>query len=146
MKQKVNYRVVGDERERELLGYIRQSRMTPDFPAILDPDYHIDRTAEPKGQLVVGGLKFDFAWVPEGVLLELDGGQWLPGGGRHGGDNDRWKTFVAQAAGWHVIHVSYTMLQRNPARVLELLADVLRAGRLDLEGYGFTIQRIGKDS
>lgn len=118
----MNTTILGDERERELLGYIRQTRMSAELPDVRDPDRHID--AEDK-QLKVNNLKFDDAWIPERVLLELDSGQWMPGGGRHNSDADRWKTLEAQAFGWTVLHISYTMLKQNPVRVMRVLAAVL---------------------
>ncbi|NBD34379.1 MAG: hypothetical protein GVY30_00085 [Chloroflexi bacterium] len=112
----------GEERERALLGLLRVSQRTQDLPTVPTPDRHLD--AE-DSQLKVAGLKFDFAWIKAGVLLELDGGQWLPGGGRHGSDNDRWKTMQAVAQGWRVIHISPAMVESEPARMLELLKSAL---------------------
>ena len=116
---------IGNERERELLGYIRQTRRSPDMADVPDPDRHID--AENGRAVIPGiGLEFDFCWRhPYNVLLELDGGQSKKGGGRHNSDEDRWKTLEAQALGWTVLHVSYTMLKRDPWRVMRILADVL---------------------
>ncbi|MCP4541226.1 MAG: DUF559 domain-containing protein [Chloroflexi bacterium] len=119
---KRNWKQIGDERERTFLGYIRLSRRDPGQPDVRDPDSHLDL---PCGQLEVGGLAFDFAWWDEEVLLELDGGQRVRGGGRHNSDTDRWKTLEAQALGWRVLHVSYTMLKADPARVMRVLAEVL---------------------
>ena len=118
----MNYKIIGDERERTLLGYIRQTRRSQDMQDIRDPDYSIDAMA---GRLKVQGKEFDFAWEPERVLLELDGGQWTTGGGRHNSDKDRWKTLEAQAAGFIVLHISYSMLTKNPWRVMRILAEVL---------------------
>ena len=119
----MNYKIIGDERERELLGYIRQTRRSVDMADVRDPDYHVD--TEPR-RFKVKSKEFDMAWVREQVLVELDGGQRKPGGGRHNSDEDRWKTLEAQADGWRVLHVSYTMLTRDPWRVLRILAEVLQ--------------------
>lgn len=113
----------GKEREREFLAYIELSQKSEDLPTVRDPDFHIDADS---GQLGIFGKKFDFSWQEEGVLVEIDGGQWKIGGGRHNRDEDRWKTLNAQAAGWRVLHISYTMLKQNPARILEILAEILR--------------------
>lgn len=118
----------GNEREREFLGYILRTRYTDDMPAVRDPDYHLDAAY---GQIKVGGKAFDFAWNDERVLVELDGGQWVRGGGRHNTDADRWKTLEAQRQGWTVIHVSYTMLKTDPLRVLTALAAVLKGGAIE---------------
>ena len=122
----INYRIIGDEREREFLALVKLSRQTAELPSVRDPSHHLDN-----GQIHVDRKRFDFAWGHERVLLELDGGQWVKGGGRHNRDADKWKTLAAQSAGWTVLHISYTMLKSDPARVLQYLAEVLmrRGGR-----------------
>ncbi|MCP4567956.1 MAG: DUF559 domain-containing protein [FCB group bacterium] len=112
----------GDEREREFLAMVSLSQKGDNLATVRDPDRHLDSEG---GQLKVYGKKFDFAWEPEDVLVELDGGQWVKGGGRHNSDADRWKTLDAQAAGWTVLHISYTMFSRDPIRVLARLYEVL---------------------
>ncbi len=69
--------------------------------------------------------RFDFAFPPERVAIEIDGGQWLPHGGRHNRDSDRWKTAAAAAAGWKVLHFSGEMLESNPHRWIELVKEAL---------------------
>ena len=118
----INYRIIGDEREREFLALVKLSRQTAELPEVCDPDCHLDGE---EGQRKVVGKRFDFAWERNMVLLELDGGQWVKGGGRHNRDADKWKTLAAQAEGWTVLHISYTMLKADPARVLQYLAAVL---------------------
>ena len=76
----INYRIIGDEREREMLGYIRQTRMSDAMQDVRDPDYHINAEVQTllgakAGRLKVEGLEFDGAWVTKRLLLELDGGQ-----------------------------------------------------------------------
>ena len=126
-----NTATIGKEREREMLGYIRQTQRNAEAQGVRDPDRHLDThgPGDIKGQLRVEGKAFDFAWEPERVLLELDGGQWVKGGGRHNSDADKWKTLEAQALGWRVLHISYTMLTANPWGVMRCLAEVLEAGR-----------------
>jgi len=116
----INYRIIGDEREREFLALVKLSRQTAELPSVRDPSHHLDN-----GQIHVDRKRFDFAWERNMVLLELDGGQWVKGGGRHNRDADKWKTLAAQAEGWTVLHISYTMLKADPARVLQYLAAVL---------------------
>jgi len=122
----INYRIVGEEREREFLAIVELSRRSAELPDVRDPDYNLDSE---EGQYKVCGKRFDFTWEIEGVLLELDGGQWVKGGGRHNSDADKWKTLEAQALGWRVLHISYTMLTANPWGVMRCLAEVLEAGR-----------------
>jgi hypothetical protein len=114
----------GEERERAFLGLLRMSRLSEDLASVPAPDRHLDAEG---GQMRVGGRAFDFAWSEARVLVELDGGQWLPGGGRHGGDDDRWKSMRAVAEGWRVIHLSPAQVQDDAARVLQLLKAALDA-------------------
>lgn len=113
---------LGNERERAFLGQLIVSQRSPDLPTVRTPDRHLDA---PGGQHTVDGKRFDFAWLPERVLVELDGGQYLKGGGRHGSDGDRWKTNEAVAQGWRVLHYSPEQLKRDPARMLDQIARAL---------------------
>ena len=124
----MNYKIIGDEREREFLGYVMQTRRNAEAVDVRDPDYHLDAH---QGQWKVAGKRFDFCWYDERLLVELDGGQWSKGGGRHNSDADRWKTLEAQAQGWRVVHVSYTMLKSEPWRVMAALADMLSLASTD---------------
>jgi len=63
---------------------------------------------------------FDFAHPKSRVAVEVDGGQWLPGGGRHGGDADREKMNEAAALGWRVLHFSPKQLTDDPERCVEV--------------------------
>ena len=69
---------------------------------------------------------FDFAWPdPYRVAAEINGGRWMPGGGRHAEDSDYWKIATAAAEGWRVLPVTVTMLREDPWRFLELLEQAL---------------------
>jgi len=64
--------------------------------------------------------RFDYAW-PEPwhkVAVEIDGGQWRAGGGRHNTDLDRQKGNVAVCHGWRVLHFSLPQLNKDTARCL----------------------------
>ena len=69
----------------------------------------------------------DFAWVEEGLLVEIDGGQHAPGGGRHAGDDDKHKRNDAVLLGWRVLHFSGQMLKADPAGAVELVKRALEA-------------------
>ncbi len=64
----------------------------------------------------------DWAWPRHYLLLEVDGGQYASGGGRHNRDNDRWKLNEAAALGYRVIHVTPQMLRDDPLRVCREVA------------------------
>lgn len=67
---------------------------------------------------------FDWAWPDKRVAVEIDGGQWVPFGGRHARDSDRRKLNHATADGWRVLRYSPQMLTADP---LGVVAEVARA-------------------
>jgi very-short-patch-repair endonuclease len=73
--------------------------------------------------------RFDVAWPSHAVAVELDGGTWKPGGGRHGQDGDRHKHNAAALAGWCVLRFSTAMLCDDPAGCIDMV-------RLALTGRG----------
>ena len=73
--------------------------------------------------------RFDFAFERERVAVEVDGGQWVPGGGRHNTDKDREKLNEAGALGWRVLRFSGEQVQSNPSACLDVLRAALAWGR-----------------
>lgn len=61
----------------------------------------------------------DFVWRAEKVVVEVDGGQWKPHGGRHNTDADREKCNTLTALGYRVLHFSGSMLKNDPAGCVE---------------------------
>jgi very-short-patch-repair endonuclease len=85
--------------------------------------------------------RFDFAWPPERVALECDGGQWAPRGGRHNTDQDREKLNEAARLGWRVLRFSSAMLSQDPAGCMDVLREALAvemnsAGGGNIHGRG----------
>lgn len=72
--------------------------------------------------------RFDYAWPAARLAVEIDGGQWLAGGGRHNGDADRQKLNTASAAGWRVLRFSHTALANDPAGCVNLVRLALSGG------------------
>jgi very-short-patch-repair endonuclease len=70
-------------------------------------------------------FRFDWAFPAQRVAVEVDGGVWLPRGGRHGTDKDREKMNLAAADGWLVFHFSPQMLDADPVGCCRLVAKVL---------------------
>jgi hypothetical protein len=73
--------------------------------------------------------RFDWAWVPEMVAVEIDGGFWMAGGGRHSTDKDREKLNKAAALGWCVLHFSKRQLVDDPLGVVEIVKEALEYDR-----------------
>lgn len=73
--------------------------------------------------------RFDWAWPDSKLAVEVDGGQWVRGGGRHNSDKDREKLNAAAVEGWRVLRFSGGMLKRDPAGCIETVrAATLGAG------------------
>lgn len=93
--------------------------LAPDFPEA-QREYRFHPTRR---------WRFDWAFpLPGGaggVAIEVDGGQFAPGGGRHNRDSDRWKMSEAAARGWLVLRFSGQMLEADPARCVELVRSAL---------------------
>ena len=69
--------------------------------------------------------QFDFAWPAKRVAVEVNGGRWKSGGGRHATDADYWKIINAARLGWRVLPVSITMIEKEPWRLLLILQEIL---------------------
>lgn len=69
----------------------------------------------------------DFAWPDQKVMVECQGGTWI--GGAHvrgkGYDSDCWKHNAAIALGWKVLWVTTSMLESDPAGIMEQLGELL---------------------
>ena len=72
---------------------------------------------------------FDWAWPNYRIAVEVDGGQYVPRGGRHMTDKDREKTNAANDLRWFVYHYSPQQLKRDPAGCVEQVARAIRLER-----------------
>ncbi len=69
-------------------------------------------------RIAAAGLKdwrFDLAWPEQKIAVEVDGGQFMLGGGRHGGAGDYEKINIAQAWGWRVYRFTNRMVENGHA-------------------------------
>ncbi len=69
--------------------------------------------------------RFDNAWPKEKIAVEIDGGQWKRGGGRHNSDGDREKLNEAAVLGWRVLRFSGTMLRNDPVGCIKTVRRAL---------------------
>lgn len=79
---------------------------------------------------------FDLAWPTERVALEVDGGAFIPGGGRHnrgaGFREDQNKTNAAALLGWRVLRILPEALPRaETAGMIAQLLRLVRGGALE---------------
>jgi very-short-patch-repair endonuclease len=96
-----------------------------------DLAWHIERAAIPQPErefrfAAPRRFRFDFAWPDRKIALEVDGGRWMPGGGRHASDGDYEKLNIAASLGWRVLRVSSEMVRKDPLGVVDMLKTVLR--------------------
>jgi len=87
-----------------LLAYIRI--LAPDMAQPIR-DYPLDR------------FRIDLAWPSALLAVEVDGGQWKAGGGKHGGKRDYQKTRRITQAGWRLLRFTSGEVNDNPIGVIE---------------------------
>lgn len=78
-------------------------------------------------ELIIG-YEVDFCFPAERVVVEVDG--WTV----HGADRERWDRGIdrdldLEAAGWHVIHLTWRMITREPERAARRLRAALERQR-----------------
>ena len=69
--------------------------------------------------------RFDFAWPDSKLAVEIDGGQWMAGGGRHNTDGDRLKLNTAATLGWRVLRFSVKTMGDDPVGCLKKVEEAL---------------------
>ena len=69
--------------------------------------------------------RFDIAWPALCVCVEVDGGRWLPGGGRHSSDGDYRKRNAAMLAGWSMLAFTTSQLGNNPKECVRVIEAML---------------------
>lgn len=69
--------------------------------------------------------RFDYAWPDRKVAVEIDGGQYLPNGGRHNTDADRKKLNMAARLKWHVLRFSTQQMRNDPRGTVALIRETL---------------------
>ena len=109
--------------EKQVRCQPQQEDKADELDAILKlhaPDLHANLVREHE---FVPDRRFraDFAHVASRVLIEVDGGQWAPGGGRHNQDKDREKRNLAALNGWRVLYFSPRMIEDDPIGVVEMI-------------------------
>ena len=72
-----------------------------------------------RGRVATRRYRFDYVFVDERVAVEVDGGQFAFGGGRHATDSDREKQNCAAMLSYSVFHFSPKMLTSDPLHCIE---------------------------
>ena len=79
----------------------------PDLVGWFIREYHFER------------YRVDLADPQHMIAIEVNGGRWLPGGGKHGGEADRRKIRRLTLAGWRVLEYSTELLANDPLGIIE---------------------------
>jgi very-short-patch-repair endonuclease len=83
---------------------------------------------QPRANAPVAGLRVDFLWEAEKVVLEVDG--WKFHGHRRAFENDRRRDRLLSDAGYHVIRVTWRHFTQQPLALIAHIARMLdRRGR-----------------
>ena len=69
----------------------------------------------------------DFLWQNAKLVVEIDGGQWSPHGGRHNTDKDRHKMNAYALLGYRVLRFSSGMLKDDPAECVAMVVKCLQS-------------------
>lgn len=84
----------------------------------------------PVRDYAAGSFKIDLAWPqPIGVAVEVNGGYWAPGGGKHGSIRDHEKMRALALCGWVVLVFAVEEVRDDP---IKCLYDIRAALRLAL--------------
>lgn len=73
--------------------------------------------------------RFDLAWPASKVAVEIDGGQWMPYGGRHARDADREKHNIAVFLGWRVLRFTPQEFERDPEYCISMIRTLIERER-----------------
>ena len=63
--------------------------------------------------------RFDLAWPDKWLAVEVDGGQWKPGGGKHGSAADYRKLRAAVTLGWRVLRFTSGEVTSDPQSCID---------------------------
>jgi len=79
--------------------------------------------------------RFDFSWVAQKVAVELQGGTWSKSRRGHNRgsmiERDCEKLNAAQANGWTVFYLTTSMLDDDPGRWLDMIAEAIKEATND---------------
>lgn len=96
-----------------LMAYMRVH--APDIVGWFIREYHFEK------------YRIDLADPQHMVAIEVNGGRWLPGGGKHGKESDRRKIRRLTLAGWRVLEYSTELLANDPLGIIEEIRSALQS-------------------
>lgn len=87
-----------------------------------EAEYHFSRCINRKHRA-------DFCWPNQKLIVEVDGGQHSPHGGRHATDIDREKGNIAARLGYRVFHFSPDQLKADPEGCIDMVVKTLQGDK-----------------
>ena len=81
--------------------------------------------AQPIRDLPFDRYKIDLAWKDCKLAVEVDGGQYAAGGGKHGGRADYVKTRRLTMAGWRLLRFTAGEVRDDPLAVIREIREAL---------------------
>ncbi len=97
---------LNDARDRASTLYAQIRMLAPDLFPLLTREYPFEQ------------YRIDIAHVESKLAIEVNGGRWLPGGGKHGTEEDRRKIRRLTLAGWRVLEYSTEIIANDPQGVI----------------------------
>jgi len=85
----------------------------PDLAGWFIREYHFEK------------YRIDLADPQHMIAIEVNGGRWLPGGGKHGTESDRRKIRRLTLAHWCVLEYSTEMVNNDPIGVIAEIRQVI---------------------
>ena len=80
-------------------------------------------------------FRFDYALPDYKLAIEIDGGIWQEGGGRHNRASgwlvDQEKLNLAVSQGWRILH--FTPQQQNTMKTLDIIRDAMRFRSVEIQ-------------
>jgi very-short-patch-repair endonuclease len=70
--------------------------------------------------------RFDFAIKKYFIAIEIDGGRWCAGGGRHASCADYRKLNEAACLGWRVLRFTSKMVKETPFEIIDTIKKLIR--------------------
>ena len=104
---------LNDSRDRASTLYAQIRMLAPDLLPMLVREHPFEQ------------YRIDIACIETKLAIEVNGGRWLPGGGKHGTEEDRRKIRRLTLADWRVLEYSTELIANDPLSVIDEIRQAL---------------------